>query len=68
MVGVFELEAAVGTLLLKPSYLKTYVPNLDELVAADFFNITAKNTLRNFIISSNVVKFADKSFCFFVYF
>ena len=57
MIDIFEREASVRATLFKHIHLENYIPNFDLLVAAGFFNITAKYTLRNFVIPRNMVKF-----------
>ena len=68
MVAVYERKAAVKTILFKFSHLKVYIPNFDKLSAFGFFDITIKNTLKNLIVSANVVKLSAIIFCSFVYF
>ena len=68
MIDIFEREASVRATLFKHIHLKNYIPNFDLLVAAGFFNITAKYALRNFVIPRNMVKFTVVDFGFVVYF
>ena len=68
LIGVFEGDASVRATLFKLIHFKIYVPDFDKISAAGFFDIAIENTLRNPVVSGNMVKFAAINLYFFVYF
>ena len=55
LIGVVEHEVSVRATLFKLIYFKIYVPDFDKISAASFFNITIENTLKNPVVSGDMV-------------